>query len=162
MKRLLIVLLLLAFTSFAYAGAATVTGTSTPYYSRSDGKLEGYIVHLICTASSPATTLSNSIDTISGVSTYLLNGTRLNSVKAYPGATAPTDATDITITDPYGIDLLGGKGTDLIDSASKTETLVGPSGAYAPMRSIGTKSISITNNSVSEAIMNIVLDFVTR
>ena len=160
MKKLFVTFLILLFSvSVVYAG---FTGTSTPYYNRATGKLEGFIVHIICTNSSPATAQSSSIDTMTGISSYNLSGTKLHNVKVYPGATAPTDASDLEIIDPYGIDLLGGKGTDLIDSTSKTQTLVGPSGAYAPQRSIGTKSIIITNDSVNSSVTNFILDFVTN
>ncbi len=161
MKRLIFcitALVLLVVPILSYS-AGTFTGTSTPYYNRATGKVEGFIVHLVCTANDPATTISSSIDTISGVNTYSLAGTNLHNVKSYPGATAPTDASDLTITDSYGVDLLGGKGTNLIDSTDYTQTLVGPSGAYAPQRSIGTKSVTITNNAVANAVINLILDF---
>lgn len=119
---------------------------------------------LTCTASStdasyPATVI-NPLAVTADSRTFDIRGLKLYSVKAYPGSTAPTDATDLTITDEYGVDLLGGKGTDVIDSTSKTWTLVGPSGSYSPALITGNITVTITNNAVNSAVTTLILEFV--
>lgn len=51
--------------------------------------------------------------------TPTIQGTLLRVV-FNPGATAPTDNYDVTLTDPAGIDVLAGQGTDL-DTATSTD-----------------------------------------
>lgn len=119
---------------------------------------------LTCTADSsngsyPATII-NPLAVTSDGRTFDIRGLKLYSVKCYPGGTAPTDATDLTITDEYGIDLLGGKGTDVIDATSKTWTLVGPSGCYSPALITGNLTVTITNNSVNSAVTTLILELV--
>jgi len=89
-----------------------------------------------------------------------IRGLKINAVKAYPGTTAPTDATDVTITDEYGIDLLGGKGADLVDATTKTFIPAGPGAFAQPALITGNISLNITNNSVAEAQTTIIVELI--
>jgi hypothetical protein len=111
------------------------------------------------TGSYPATILNPLAVDIDG-SLFDIRGLKIYSVKAYPGGTAPTDATDATITDEYGIDLLGGKGTDLVDATSKTWIMAGPVDSYMPPLITGNITLTITNNSVASAVTTIILELV--
>ena len=126
------------------------------------------VLELTCTAGAagdanaglfPATVI-NPLAVNSDGSLFDIRGMKLYSVKAYPGATAPTDATDATITDDYSIDLLGGKGTNLIDSASKTWIMAGPPDSYMPALITGNITLTITNNEVASAVTTIILELV--
>jgi hypothetical protein len=65
---------------------------------------------------------------------------------------------EIFITDEYGVDLLGGKGTNLISATAKTWALFGPSGYSVPALITGDVSINISNNSVNSAEITIVIE----
>lgn len=107
----------------------------------------------------PATVV-NTLAVDSNGNSYDIRGLKLYSVKAYPGDTAPTDATDCTITDEYGVDLLGGKGENLIDATSKTWIPAGPSNFALPALITGNITLNITNNSVDSAVTTIILELV--
>ena len=139
--------------------AGTITGVLTRLGSNKGCKLE-----LTCTADAADHTLPvtelNPLAVDSAGATFDLRGLKLYSVKAIPGATAPTDATDLTITDEYGVDLLGGKGTDLIDATTKTFIPAGPGAFAQPALITGTISATITNNAVNSAVFKLVLEFI--
>ena len=106
----------------------------------------------------PATVI-NTLAVDSNGDLFDIRGLKLYSVKAYPGATAPTDATDVTITDEYGVDLLGEKGTDLVDATSKTWIPIGPANYALPALVTGDITVNITNNLVDGAITTLIFEF---
>lgn len=124
------------------------------------------VLELTCTAGTageagafPATIINPlAVDSVGSL--FDIRGLKLYSVKAIPGTTAPTDATDLTITDEYGIDLLGGKGTDLIGATSKTWIPIGPAGYALPALITGNVTVTITGNLIASAVITIVLEFV--
>ena len=116
-------------------------------------------VALVCEADAAAATFTAAvINNLPGMPDIL--GMKLYNVKVCPGVTAPTDASDLTITDADGIDLLGARGTDLIDSASMTSCCAGSSGTEMPMPVMGPITINITNNVVNAAVIKMKLLFV--
>jgi len=117
-------------------------------------------VRLECTADSAAATYPAYTLKSKGGNTIDLTGYFLYSAKAWPGATAPTDATDLTITDIDGVDLLGGRGTDFIDATSKTSTSAGTLVTDMPMPITSNLTITITNNAVNSAVCYIKLLFI--
>ena len=141
----------------------TITGVLTRIGVR-QGSPQICKLVLTCTADSfaatyPATVV-NPLAVDSNGSPYDIRGLKLYSVKAYPGATAPTDATDLTITDEFGCDLLGTKGTNFIDATSKTWIPAGPEGYALPALITGDITVNISNNAVNSAITTIILEFV--
>jgi len=139
----------------------TITGVLTRIGKGSICKLV-----LTCTAGAagganaglfPATVL-NALAVDAAGSLFDIRGLKLYSVKAYPGDTAPTDATDVTITDEYNIDLLGGKGADLVDATSKTWIPVGPANYAFAALITGNITVNITNNSVASAVTTIIIE----
>jgi hypothetical protein len=125
------------------------------------------VLELTCTAGAagdanaglfPATVI-NPLAIDSAGSLFDIRGMKLYSVKAIPGDTAPTDASDLTITDPYNVDLLGGKGENLIDATSKNWIPAGPPNFALPALITGNITVNITNNSVSSAVTTLVLEF---
>ena len=143
--------------------AGTITGVLTRIGVRQGSPQISKLV-ITCTVdasheSYPATVL-NPLAVDSNGSSYDIRGLKLYSVKAYPGGTAPTDATDATITDEFGIDLLGGKGANLIDATSKTWIPAGPANYAFPALITGNITLTITNNSVNSAVTTIVLELV--
>jgi hypothetical protein len=144
-------------------------GTITGILKRSivkQGRPSMAVLELTCTAGTageagtfPATIINPlAVDSVGSL--FDLRGLKLYSVKVIPGATVPTDATDLTITDEYGIDLLGGKGTDLIDATSKTWIPIGPAGYALPALITGNVTVTITGNLIDSAVITIVLEFV--
>jgi len=107
-------------------------GTITGILKRSivkQGRPSMAVLELTCTAGTageagafPATIINPlAVDSVGSL--FDLRGLKLYSVKVIPGATAPTDATDLTITDEYGIDLLGGKGSLPISASGFTSAI---------------------------------------
>jgi hypothetical protein len=118
-------------------------------------------VTLTCTGdasdgSFPATNINTLVKALG----YDIRGMKISEVKAAPGATAPTDATDVEITDENGIDILGARGTNLIDATSKTYIVPGPASQHQPVLVTGDLTIAITGNSVHSAITTIVLNLI--
>lgn len=99
--------------------AGTITGTLERIQTQM-GRPQMVEIVLTCTADAAAATYpATVVNTLENVSDYDLRGLKLYSVKAIPGDTPPKDGTDLTITDEYGVDLLGGKGENLIDATAK-------------------------------------------
>jgi len=144
--------------------AGTITGVLTRIHSQ-QGRPQIAKLVLTCigdaaNGSFPATVLNPLAVTADGLY-FDIRGLKLNSVKAIPDAdTAPTDATDCTITDEYGVDLLGGKGADLIDASSKTWIPAGPGAFAIPALITGDISVNITNNDVHSGKTTLVLELV--
>lgn len=138
--------------------AGTITGTLERIQTQ-QGRPQMAEIVLTCTADAAAATYpATVVNTLANISTWDLRGLKLYSVKAYPGAVAPTDGTDLTITDKYGVDLLGGKGENLIDATSKTWCPAGPSNYALPALITGNITVNITNNAVNSAVTTIVLE----
>ena len=143
--------------------AGTITGVLTRMGVR-QGSPQICKFVLTCTAdadnsSFPATILNPLAVDSNGVS-FDIRGLKLYSVKAYPGSTAPTDATDLTITDEFGVDLLGTKGTNFIDATSKTWIPAGPENYSFPALITGNITVNISNNAVKSAVTTIILELV--
>lgn len=141
----------------------TITGLLTRIPTPMDQPKVAKLV-LTCTAGTageagayPATVL-NALAVDSNGSLFDIRGMKIYSVKAYPGDTAPTDATDVTITDEFGVDLLGGKGADLVDATTKTFIPSGPGAFAQPALITGNITINITNNSVASAVTTIIIE----
>lgn len=107
----------------------------------------------------PATVLNTLAVDGDGVS-FDIRGLKLYAVKAYPGTTAPTDASDVTITDEFGVDLLGGKGADLVDATTKTYIPAGPGAFAQPALITGNITLNITSNEVAGAVTTIICEFI--
>lgn len=145
----------------------TITGVLTRIQTK-QGRPQICKLVLTCTAGAagdanaglfPATVI-NPLAVDSAGSLFDIRGLKIYSVKAYPGATAPTDATDVTITDEYSVDLLGGKGTDLVDATSKTWIPAGPANYAFAALITGNITVNITNNSVASAVTTIIIELV--
>jgi hypothetical protein len=118
-------------------------------------------IKLTCTGdASNGTIPATVINTLANIADVDLRGKKLYEAKAYPGGTAPTDATDVTITDEDGIDLLGGRGADLVDATSKTYIAVGPASTYQPALITGNMTLNISNQAVHSAVFYIILTIV--
>ena len=145
----------------------TITGLLTRIQTQ-QGRPKMLELVLTCTAGAagdanahlfPATVI-NPLAIDANGNSFDIRGLKLYSVKSYPGATAPTDATDLTITDKFGVDLLGGKGADAIDATSKTWIPFGPADYALPALITGDITVNITNNLVDSAIATLVLEIV--
>jgi hypothetical protein len=91
---------------------------------------------------------------------FPLEGLQLHSIKCIPDAvTPPTGGSSVTITDEFGVDLLGGKGEGMISATDKTWALFGPSGYYVSALITGDITLSISGNSVNSAKLTIVIEF---
>jgi hypothetical protein len=144
-KKILLTLAMVLFTctsAFA-AGACVLTAT----FNGQDYRYKYYV----CTADASDGTVANT--TVTGFSGYWLT-----SVETWPGGTAPTDASDMTLLDATtGLDLLGTNGTDLIDAT--TPGVAGPSigGTAHELMANGNLTMVVTQQAAAtnSAIMNI-------
>jgi len=98
-----------------------------------------------CTADSsdgsyPATTVSANVKG------------RLLQIATNPGATAPQDNYDITITDADAIDVLQGVGANRDTSNSEVAAIVYATSAHPVVAETDTLTLNITGNNVNSAI----------
>lgn len=87
------------------------------------------------------------------------------SVETWPGATTPTNDSDLTITNENSLDILGGNGANQIHSSNKKWFLPkNTDGGYAyyPVTEDTTLTLNITNNAVNSAIVNIRVTFTLK
>jgi len=103
------------------------------------------VVTFTCTAdasdgSFPATTISANIKG------------RLLQIATNPGATAPQDNYDITITDADGIDVLQGVGANRDTSNSEVAAIVYATSLNPVIAETDTLTLNITGNNVNSAI----------
>jgi len=166
MKRFLISILILALLIVPVVSySAGISGTATPVYNRATGKLEMLQVDLTCGTkgvTSPDYT-ATVINTISGIADYDLKGLYLYEVRAKFSDTPATINSDLTITDDFGVDLLGGAGTDMLDSADYTSVPAGTSATVYFKRPVtGNITANIIGNLVNDAVIYIRAIFVTH
>lgn len=91
-------------------------------------------------------------DSVSGLKHGSLYGWQAWIFQTYPGATAPTDATDMTIADDYGLDILGAGGTNMVDATTGQEFYAEVNNIAGP-RPISTDlTIATANNAVASAV----------
>ena len=148
MKKLALLIFLL------FAGNAFAAGTCVPTY-QDNGTV--YAITYTCTADAalatyPSTALNTSV-------TKMLKDRSFHLYEVYtsPGGTAPTDETDLALTDANGLDVLGGAGTNGIDATSDLRFFPENSdGAYSFPYITGTVyTMAITNNAVNSAVTTI-------
>jgi len=151
MKKILFIALIALFlipTLGLAAGTCTQSDAENIYSSEGWTGLSK--ITFTCTAdasdgSFPATA-TNAANTAFITGKYLLKAT------TNPGATAPTDNYDITLTDADGVDLMGGTLANR-DTANSEEALPYIGGlAYGPQPITGALTHTPTGNSVNSAI----------
>ena len=149
MKKLLTILLFLAFlftASQAMAvGTVTQTLTSYGYSGNAYFKLIFAWTADAANGSVPATDTSETY-------TALLKGAYLFLAITDPGTMAPTDNYDITVTDSYGVDLVAAM---LADRDTATSEQIHP----VPRLVDTALTMTLTNNSVNSAVGQLVLYF---
>ena len=91
-----------------------------------------------------------------------IEGMLLTKFAVIPGATGPTDSSDLYVYDALGIDLLAGQGVDKIMNATKTQGVPSIDGVLAPQPVVDAISIAVSNNSVNGATFDIYLYFVEQ
>lgn len=135
-----VILLTLLFASVVFA-AGTVT-ESGPAKIKSKGGANQYVLTLTCTADA-------SDGSYPATATRDINGF-VYLVETDPGATAPTDNYDITLTNEAGIDIMNG---ELVDRDTANSESAVPEVDSLPCSYFvdGTLTLTITNNSVNSA-----------
>jgi hypothetical protein len=133
----------------------TVTGVIERITTQ-QGRPPLVVVTLTCTAAAddnsyPATVINHLTD----IAAYDLRGLKLYSVATIPGGTGPTDNSDMTLTDRYGIDIMAGAGTNLVDNSAKNRSVIGIASAVIITGDI---TLNLTGNSVASAVTTVVLE----
>jgi hypothetical protein len=158
------ILLVIALCTNVWAVAGTVTGTISRIALPYSSDIKFIKVTLTCTggtAGDAGTIPATVINTLTNVVSYRLTGTSLRLVQVYPGGVTPTDASDMTIT-MDGVDILGGRGTNLIDATSYTSCAPGTIGAVGDVPITGNMTLNVSNNSVASSVFTIILTFVVN
>jgi hypothetical protein len=142
--------------------AGTVTGSFTRIPTQ-QGRPQMAKLVLAFTADETAhtfpSTVLNDLPAVSGL--FTLEGLQLYSIKCIPYAvTPPTGGGSITVTDEYGLDLLGGKGSGMISNTNKTWALFGPSESDVCALVTGDITINVSGNSVNSAKLTIIIEFI--
>lgn len=148
MKRILVLLSILAlFAGQAYA--------ATSIY-------KNVVLHGVQTVVVKVSVVANADGTVTEqeVEAGNLEGFSLYKVRIIPGATGPTDNSDLYIYDEFDFDLLGGQGVDAVDNTTDSEVVPSIGGVLAPQPITGTISLDILNNSVNAGACDVYLFFV--
>ena len=83
---------------------------------------------------------------------------KLIGLETNPGSTGPTANYDITLPDDDGLDRLQGKGANRHTSNSEYESiLIGATAEHPPAAKGDTLTLTLTNNSVNEAVVVVTL-----
>ena len=120
-KFLLICVVTLLMPAFSFAaGTCVESGANNPVYIYAGRDKVGEILTLLCTHHTDKSLSA----TIAASTMVKLSGKWVFAVKSYPGTTAPTDATDLSIVDSDGLSLLGvaDNGLNFIDATSTLAT----------------------------------------
>ncbi|OGP87144.1 MAG: hypothetical protein A2031_08030 [Deltaproteobacteria bacterium RBG_19FT_COMBO_43_11] len=162
LKVFLVAIILMAIMPSLLFAAGTITGTIERINTSKSKPL--VIITLTCTAGAvgdgadahlfPATV----VNTLSGISAYDLRGLKLYSIVTVPGTTGPTDNSDLTITDRYGIDTLAAAGANIVDNATSNRVVANPDTAAVIIT--GNLTVNITGNIVDSAVTTIILELV--
>jgi hypothetical protein len=153
MKKLLIVLVLILFAGNAFAASTLVcTDTKITFVSGVGHKVA-------CVATADATTYTTLEVKDAAGNAINLAGQYLYLVSVVPGATGPTDNTDLEILEgsATGPDILAGSGANMIDNTA-TNTFRPLSNAVAYSAPImGSLFVKASANSVSGAAFTLTL-----
>jgi hypothetical protein len=143
--------ILIATPSFS-AGTCVESGTN-PTMIFDGSRPVGSVVTLLCTHHT-----DNSLSATVAASTMAkLSGKYVFAIKSYPGTTAPTDGTDLSIVDSDGLSLIGvaDNGLNFIDATSTYATTfynghMGTNTYWMPVTGEAW-TISTANNAVASA-----------
>jgi len=165
MKRAFLVFLFCLFFPLSVFAGGTCAVTEFPDIS-DVGKM-GKIVRLTCTASASDGSMAY---TLTSTDMAKLAGYYLYTVTVYPtpGGTAPTDLSDLAITDDRGVVILSAtsNGANIVDATSSYQILPertsqeGTSDFYQKIHYDKELTVAITNSIVNSANVTIDLDMV--
>jgi len=144
MRKIIFALIFLIIPSLCFAAGSSVTQTYSPVYS-SEGFTNLATLTLAWTSDDATGAVSA---TTSTEITNQIAGKYIVLVVTDPGATAPTDDYDITITDANGVDVMGGALANR--DTSNTEQilpLIGTSSGPRPVATALTLNITNAGNS---------------
>jgi len=138
--RIVFVILIMMVITIIIGAKANADGTVTVTYTRIGD--EYTLVIFDWTADAAAAT-------VPATSTKSLAG-YIVKVVTDPGATAPTDNYDITLTDSDSVDVMGGALANR-DQSSTEQAVPKIGAAYGASFFIGTLTLNLSNNSVNSA-----------
>lgn len=139
--------------------AGTIVVADDDMYPHPGGGVAKRIIKLTCTHAAGA--LSETLgDSTTGLKHGPISGWSLRHIVTKPGATAPTDATDLTIKDADGSDLLDANGTDKVDATTVESAPAGADGEIMDRLIPGTLTIATANNAVAAAVFTLWLHLV--
>lgn len=161
MKRSLFAACILLAPAVSH-GAMTCAQTSfaiMPFDIKPDTRR--YTLGLTCTCD---TTPGTAVATLGAEIMNNMDGKYGYTITIVPGGTAPTDNSDLAISDSRGLALLtaAGNGLNLVDATSTTEEYFeGPNGDHYPLfKAAYPLTITLTNNAVNNSSFVAYIDMV--
>ena len=151
-KIFTLAILLVCWAPCCYASPSTCNvGQPTACTGSSDL----YYIEAVLTANSSTGAFTDATNAITGIGGLLLG------VQTVPGATAPTDDYDITITNAQGLDVMGGALANR-DAVSTEFSLPAVNGTYGYVPITGPLSINISGNSAGSAFVTLRIFYFSR
>jgi hypothetical protein len=163
MKRA-ILLVMLMFPSMANAAMVCVDGKADGTVPKGAYSSNRQVVRLYATCTHN-TTPGTAVDTIpDNMQAAIDNGYTVTRFSILPGATGPTDNSDLQILDADGLTVIAaaGNGANVIDNTAKTSVLYGdgPTPGSTNFNPVGDGSpwtITVTNNAVNNSSWTLVM-----
>jgi hypothetical protein len=160
MKKFLAVLTFLLVPTVSFGAMTCVQTAFFPLQLYTPAiQVQKYILHLTCTCD---TTPGTATATLGTEIMRNLSGKYGYTITTDPGSTAPTDASDLAISDSRGLALLTAtvNGLNLVDATTtEQEYFEGPNGDSYPLFSAAFPlTITLTNNAVNNSIFNLYID----
>ncbi len=137
------------------AGSSVILVSESKHHDI-QGSLKFIKVEVLCTGDDGTGAIPDT--DISALCSLKLEGLYLLTVATSPGATPPTDATDLTL-EVDDMDMLDGKGVNLIDATTNELTWAGSSGTDFGVPVTGAMTQKITNQSAVDALVTIIYTF---
>ena len=159
MKKLLLALLFSVFLASTAHAACVCTDAGLQGLGQA-GKVR---VVWTCTAD---TTPGTCTDAVEDSTMQAIGGRYLYTITTYPGGTAPTDATDLAITDSISKSYLSatGNGANLIDATSTLWNFadggVGAENMYPLIHADRALTFTVTNQAVNNAVFYIEFELI--
>ena len=161
MKKLFFTILFLSLAVKSFAACTCADSIDTHgLIPLGQGK---YRVEITCTADATPGTCTDALDADVMAA---MAGKYLYTITTYPGGTAPTDATDLAITDSISKSYLSatGNGANLIDATSTlwdfADGGVGSENMYPLIHGDRPLTFTITNQAVNNAVMYIEFELI--
>jgi len=134
--------------------AGTVVLSSDKLYVGASGKYETRELTILCTGDASDGTIPDTNLCSLVAADKPLHGWGLCSIETVPGATGPTDNSDVYLKTANGTDILEGNGENMLDNAANN--IIYP--PLIPLIVFLTLTLDVDNQSVNSAVYTIIMN----